>query len=157
VLTGGLSVFCGIFFGGVFVAEHGQGLALGWALGAGVLTAAAVAMYRHKRLAEIREPQAVDLNSASDPTSDSAAEDDDDEKAGWDLRNLLIAALVVPPLVLIGLLSACWLPVLIITAFAVQTGAASSLGIALAIGCTFAVMGAVEYGGATVGKCRWSA
>jgi hypothetical protein len=98
------------------------------------------------RPAEIREPQAVDLNLASDPTSDSAAEDHDDENAGWDLPRLFIAALVVPPLVLIGLLSACWLPVLIIIAFAVQAGAASGLGIALAIGCTSAVMGAVEYG-----------
>jgi hypothetical protein len=100
MLTGGLSVFCGIFFGAVFVAEHGQRPALGWALGAGVLTAAAVAMYRHKRPAEIREPQAVDLNSASDPTSDSAAEDDDE-------------------------------------------------------GCTFAVMGAVEYGVTMPLARRW--
>lgn len=153
MLTAGVSVFCGVFFGAVFVAEHPRGASALWGAGVGIVAVAAVAALRAKRPAHIKEPHLIEI--ARTAAADESVATSADERAGWDLGNIVIAAIFLPPLIIIGLLAVCWLPVLIIIGFAVQAGSGATLGLALALTCTFVTMGAVEYGISLPLARRW--
>lgn len=160
-ITLAVSVFCGVFFGAVFVAEHARAGSALWGLGWGLASAVAWTAYRSRYPAHVAEPHLVEVEkdrAPADPLDDPAADPAAGNPEGrdrWDLATIAFVAAVMPPLVLIGLLAVCWLPMLIIIGFVVQAGSASTLGILLAIGCTFAVMGAVEFGVTRPLARRW--
>lgn len=154
VVTAAVSMFCGVFFGSVFVAEHSWVASL---LAGAICTVAAgvgVALIRRNRPAHIAEPQILRLTKDRD--HDDAIAQNDDERAGWDLSNIISAAVLLPPLVILGLMTVCWLPVLIIIGFAVATGNDSASSITIALACTFLTVGVLEYAVVKPLASRWN-
>ena len=146
-------MFCGVFFGSSIVAEQARVTSLV----AGAICAAAaatgVAMFRRTRPAHIPEPQLLTPVKPNRP--DDAIAENAEEGAGWDPSNVIIAVVLLPPLVILGLMTVCWAPVLLIIAFAVATGNDSASAISLALACTFLTVGVIEYGVVKPLAGRW--
>lgn len=152
MVTGGTSIFTGVSFSMLFIAEHGRLTSLVWGLGAGLLVAGLWWLLRRRRPAEIKEPQLLATAQAEERAE---ALQPDDEESGWDITSLLLAVTVVPVVVLVGVLLACIVPLMVLVGFLVHAGGASNLMVLTTVACIVLANLAVELGVTAPLVKRW--
>ena len=143
VLTAAISIFSGVFFGAYFVARSSVGEAALWGAGAAALAAVVWALVRWQIPAKLPAPEPEEVK------------DPDADEGGWDVSSAIMAAVVVPIFVILGLLFKGWLLVVIVVAFYASANDPSLLHATVAVVCSITVAVLFEYGVSLPLMKRW--
>lgn len=139
-----VSVGSAVFFAAYFVA--GAGLATAGAVGIGVALLVGALMVWFRRTYPPSIEAASEEREPEPPTSDTY---------GWELDTFMIAAVVVPLILVAGLVVRFMLPLAIVLAFWIANDDVSTVRVLVAAGCCLAVLACVEFGIEVPLSRRW--
>lgn len=141
-----LAASCGsaVFFGAFFVARVPM-LTAGAAAVAVALVPAELMLWFWRNHPPSIEPRS-ETEEEEPPTSDTY---------GWEVGTFLIAVVVVPLIVLVGLVLRFFVPLAIIVGFWIASDDASLVSVLVATGCCLAVLACVEFGVEIPLSRRW--